>query len=84
MEREEEEEDFENALTDEQPWEVSRDSPDPRWPVPRGGVRGGEASPGEERGGGGGEQEMDEEGGGEPGKRGETAARSRGAEGRRR
>ena len=54
MEREEEE-DFENALTDEQPWEVSRDSPDPRWPVPRGGVRGGEASPGEERGGGGGE-----------------------------
>ena len=52
---EEEDEDVVDALTDEQPWEASRDLPDPRRPVPRGGVRGGEASRGEEREGGGGE-----------------------------
>ena len=64
---EEEDEDVVDALTDEQPWEASRDLPDPRRPVPRGGVRGGEASRGEEREGGGGEQEMEGEGGGETG-----------------
>ena len=63
----EEEEDFENALTDEQPWEVSHDSPDPRWPVPRGGVRGAEGS----RGGEGRRRQGAGEGGGgsgEPGR----------------
>jgi hypothetical protein len=44
----EEEEAFENALTDEQPREVGRDPPDPRRPVPRGGVRGAEGSRGGE------------------------------------
>ena len=47
---EEEEDDFEGALTDEQPREVGRNPPpDPRRPMPRGGVRGGEASRRERR-----------------------------------